>query len=194
MRLPPAQPTVREGRLLARKARPATCRTSALEAHPGSIRLTLPLRTARRIPREGRLTVRQAKPVTSLTSTGSRGATATVTLTATNTIASGTHLTITAEGSGATTPPTSATLSNGTASCSGTATVITALIGHRRRFRSQCRWRRSHRRAYRHEYDCQRDAADRDGVGIRRDHPANHGNPDQRYRHLQRYGECHYRA
>jgi Bacterial Ig-like domain (group 2) len=60
---------------------------------------------------------------------GVTGATATVTLTATNTIASGAHLTVTAEGFGATTPPTSATLSNGTASCSGTATVITALIG-----------------------------------------------------------------
>ncbi len=60
---------------------------------------------------------------------GVTGATATVTLTATNTIASGAHLTVTAEGFGATTPPTSATLSNGTASCSGTATVVTALIG-----------------------------------------------------------------
>ncbi len=60
---------------------------------------------------------------------GVTGATATVTLTATNTIASGAHLTVTAEGFGATTPPTTATLSNGTASCSGTATVITELIG-----------------------------------------------------------------
>ena len=58
---------------------------------------------------------------------GVSGATATVILTGTNTIASGTHLTVTAEGTGATTPPTTATLSNGTASCSGTATVITAL-------------------------------------------------------------------
>src|SRR5271157_3342138 len=58
---------------------------------------------------------------------GVTGATATVTLTATNLIASGTHLIITSEGSGASTPPTTAMLSNGTASCSGTANVITAL-------------------------------------------------------------------
>src|SRR5271167_35638 len=58
---------------------------------------------------------------------GVTGATATVTLTGTNTIASGTQLTVTAEGIGATTPPTTATLSNGTASCSGTANVVTAL-------------------------------------------------------------------
>lgn len=58
---------------------------------------------------------------------GLSGAAATVILTGTNTIASGTHLTVTNEGSGATTPPTTATLSNGTATCSGTANVITAL-------------------------------------------------------------------
>ena len=57
------------------------------------------------------------------------GAMATVTLTGTNTIASGTALTVTASGYGATTPPTTATLSNGTATCSGTADVITALTG-----------------------------------------------------------------
>jgi hypothetical protein len=59
---------------------------------------------------------------------GVNGATATVLLTGTNTIASGTHLIITSEGSGATSPPTTATLGNGTATCSGTANVITALI------------------------------------------------------------------
>ena len=58
---------------------------------------------------------------------GVTGATATVALTGTNTIASGSHLTITAEGSGGITPPTTATLGNGTATCSGTANVITAL-------------------------------------------------------------------
>lgn len=58
---------------------------------------------------------------------GVTGATATVTLTGSNTIASGTQLTITASGSGGTTPPTTATLSNGTATCSGTANVVTAL-------------------------------------------------------------------
>jgi hypothetical protein len=61
---------------------------------------------------------------------GVTGATATVTLTGTNVIASGTQLVITAEGSGATTAPTTATLTNGTASCSGTANVITALTGN----------------------------------------------------------------
>src|ERR1019366_10488298 len=58
---------------------------------------------------------------------GVTGATASVALTGTNTIASGTHLTITSEGSGGITPPTTATLGNGTATCSGTANVITAL-------------------------------------------------------------------
>jgi hypothetical protein len=61
---------------------------------------------------------------------GVTGATATVVLTGTNTIASGTHLSITSEGSGGITPPTTATLGNGTATCSGTATVITALINN----------------------------------------------------------------
>ena len=60
-------------------------------------------------------------------SSGVIGATATVPLTGTNTIASGTQLTVTASGYGATTPPTTATLSNGSATCSGTANVITAL-------------------------------------------------------------------
>lgn len=54
-------------------------------------------------------------------------ATATVTLTGSNTIASGTHLTITNQGFGAVQPPTTATLGNGTATCTGTASVITAL-------------------------------------------------------------------
>ena len=55
------------------------------------------------------------------------GATATVPLTGSNTIASGTQLTITNSGHGASLPPTSATLSNGTATCSGVAVVQTAL-------------------------------------------------------------------
>jgi Bacterial Ig-like domain (group 2) len=54
-------------------------------------------------------------------------ATAILTLTGTNTIATGTQLSITAEGSGGTAPPTTAMLTNGTASCSGTANVITQL-------------------------------------------------------------------
>ncbi len=60
---------------------------------------------------------------------GLTGGTATVTLTGQDTILSGTHLIITSEGSGASAPPTTATLSNGTASCSGTVNVITALTG-----------------------------------------------------------------
>lgn len=58
---------------------------------------------------------------------GVSGASANVALTGKNTIASGTPLTVTASGSGGTTAPTTATLSNGSATCSGTATVITAL-------------------------------------------------------------------
>ncbi len=58
---------------------------------------------------------------------GVTGATATVALTGTNTIASGTQLRVTNQGTGGTTPPTTATLGNGTATCSGTANVITAL-------------------------------------------------------------------
>ena len=57
------------------------------------------------------------------------GALATVPLTGSNTIAAGTALTVTASGYGATTPPTTATLSNGTATCSGIANVNTALTG-----------------------------------------------------------------
>ena len=58
------------------------------------------------------------------------GAMATVALTGTNAIASGTHLTVTSSGYGATTPPTTATLSNGTATCSGSANVITSLTAN----------------------------------------------------------------
>ena len=60
---------------------------------------------------------------------GLSGATAQVTLTDTNIIAPGTHLTITSPGAGGgSTAPTTATLSNGTATCSGTANVITSLL------------------------------------------------------------------
>lgn len=55
------------------------------------------------------------------------GATATVALTGKNAIASSTQLTVTSPGYGGTNPPTTATLSNGTATCSGTASVQTAL-------------------------------------------------------------------
>ena len=51
---------------------------------------------------------------------GSVGATATVTLTGSNAIAAGTPLIMTSGGAGATAPPTQATLSNGSATCSGT--------------------------------------------------------------------------
>lgn len=58
---------------------------------------------------------------------GISDATATVALTGTDTIATGTILTVTADGTGGVTAPTTATLTNGTATCSGTANVITAL-------------------------------------------------------------------
>jgi hypothetical protein len=59
---------------------------------------------------------------------GLTGASATVTLTGANTIASGTQFSISATGSGAISPPTTATLSSGTATCSGTATVASGPI------------------------------------------------------------------
>jgi hypothetical protein len=55
------------------------------------------------------------------------GSTATVALTGSGTIAGGTPLTVTAAGTSCTSAPTSATLGSGTATCSGTATVSTAL-------------------------------------------------------------------
>ncbi len=58
---------------------------------------------------------------------GVTGALATVALIGTNTIPTGTQLTVTATGFGATTPPTTASFSNGTATCSGTVNVITTL-------------------------------------------------------------------
>lgn len=60
---------------------------------------------------------------------GVTGATATVALTGTNTIASNTLMNITAEGTNATAAATSATASSGTATCSGTATVTTTWSG-----------------------------------------------------------------
>jgi len=54
-------------------------------------------------------------------------ATATVALTGTNTIAASTPLVITSAGASATLAPTSATAGNGTATCSGAATVATVL-------------------------------------------------------------------
>jgi hypothetical protein len=58
---------------------------------------------------------------------GVTNATATVPLTSQNTIASGTQLTITSPGFGATVAPTTATLAKGSATCSGTATVQTEI-------------------------------------------------------------------
>jgi hypothetical protein len=65
-----------------------------------------------------------------LTTTGINplvAATATVSLTGPNVIAAGTHLDVSNQGYGAVTAPTTATLSNGSATCSGTASVITRL-------------------------------------------------------------------
>lgn len=58
---------------------------------------------------------------------GVTGAMGTLALTGTNTVAGGTQLTITATGYGGTTPPTIATLSNGTATCSGNVQIQTRL-------------------------------------------------------------------
>ena len=58
---------------------------------------------------------------------GGSGATATVALTGLNVIAGGTAILVTAPGSRYTSIPTTATLGNGTAACSGTATLVTVL-------------------------------------------------------------------
>ncbi len=58
---------------------------------------------------------------------GSNGASATVTLSSNNAISSGTPLTIVNGGLDATAAPTTAVLSNGSASCSGTATITTSM-------------------------------------------------------------------
>jgi len=55
---------------------------------------------------------------------GGSGATGTVALTGSNTIAAGTAIIITATGSGYYAAPSTATLSNGSATCSGTATIV----------------------------------------------------------------------
>lgn len=71
----------------------------------------------------------QTCALSSFNGAGGTGATATVALTGTNTIAGGTALTITNTGSGFTAASTTATLGNGTATCSGTATITTVLGG-----------------------------------------------------------------
>jgi hypothetical protein len=63
---------------------------------------------------------------------GGSGAIGTVALTGANTIASGAKLTITAYGSGFSSAPTLAIASNGSAACSGTATVATYLTDYPR--------------------------------------------------------------
>ncbi len=60
---------------------------------------------------------------------GNTNGTATIALTGTNAIAGGTALTITNTGYGSTSAATSATAGNGTATCSGTATISTTLGG-----------------------------------------------------------------
>lgn len=70
-------------------------------------------------------TVGQTCALTSLNNSST--ATATVALTGTNTIALNTALTITAQGAAGTAPSTTATLGNGTATCSGTATLATVM-------------------------------------------------------------------
>lgn len=73
-------------------------------------------------------TVGQTCTLSAFIGTGS-GTTATVALTGTNVIAGGTALVITNTGVGTTGAHTSATLGNGTATCSGTATITTVLGG-----------------------------------------------------------------
>jgi hypothetical protein len=65
--------------------------------------------------------------LTFATPTGGVAATATVALTGTNTIAGGTALVMTASGNAYLSAPTTATVSNGTATCTGPATVATTL-------------------------------------------------------------------
>jgi len=77
----------------------------------------------------GSITGSSSQTCTLTSFNNSSTATATVALTGTNTIAGGTALTITAHGQAATAAPTSATLGNGTATCSGTATIATVLGG-----------------------------------------------------------------
>jgi len=69
----------------------------------------------------------QTCTVTFTAPAGGTAASGTVALTGTNTIAGGTSLTISVNGSNYTSAPTAATLGNGTATCSGTATVSTTL-------------------------------------------------------------------
>ena len=64
-----------------------------------------------------------------LTFLGGTGGTATATLTSTNTVAPGSTLIINTGGSGFAGPPTQATCSSGTASCSGTVIVTTTVTG-----------------------------------------------------------------
>jgi hypothetical protein len=59
---------------------------------------------------------------------GGVGAAATLTCTGSNAIAAGSYMTVTAQGSGYTSPPTTATCGNGTGSCSGTITLSTSLV------------------------------------------------------------------
>jgi hypothetical protein len=106
------------------------------------------------------------------------GATATVVLTGANTIAAGTRLSITNEGSGGTTPPTTATLGNGTATCSGTANVITQLTT------SSFDLGQHHR---------QRNPSRRFGFRVRCYHTSDDSAVNQWHSHLQRYSKCHHR-
>jgi hypothetical protein len=67
--------------------------------------------------------------LTAFNGTAGTGATATIYLTGTNTIAASTPLYITNTGTGYTAVSTSATVGNGTATCTGPATIVTVLGG-----------------------------------------------------------------
>ena len=87
-----APPILPAGRLPVQKAKPAIYLTSALGAHPESIRFTLRLRIAQPTLPGERLLVHPGQTCSLSNFNGVTGATATVTLTGTNTIASGAHL------------------------------------------------------------------------------------------------------
>jgi hypothetical protein len=74
-------------------------------------------------------TTGQTCNLTAFNGAGGTGATATVALTGLNAIAGGTALVVTNTGTGYTAVSTSATVGNGTATCSGPATIATSLGG-----------------------------------------------------------------
>lgn len=77
----------------------------------------------------GTITGIAGQTITLLINGGNGSATATATLSATNTIGPNAALIINTPGAGFTAPPTTATCSSGTATCSGTVTITSTMIG-----------------------------------------------------------------